>query len=88
MGVGLILICNRFFLKVNSTVIHLPAAVTCLEEALAFLVMHCHVVGIRYPDPLKNLFVFLDDIFETESVSNKSRSAQKLYGVLYKKPDE
>ena len=67
------------------TVIHLPASVTRLEEAFAYLIMYCHVVGIQYPEPLKNVLIFLDYLFETNSPTNKSRSAQKLYGTVYAK---
>ncbi len=75
---GLLVMNNKFYIKIDEKAIHLPSTVTLLQEAVAYLVMFYYILDLNYPEPLKFVFGFFERLFQIENSGSVSYDLKKL----------
>lgn len=77
---GIFVIGDQYYIKIEEVEVQLPRF-TRISEALSYLVMFYYVLDLKYPNPLKTVFIFLEYLFGI-APSCHSEKAKRTSGYL------
>ena len=55
---GVLMIGQKFFVKIDKKAIHFPADVASLEEAVGLSLAYSYILDTKYPEALKFVYLF------------------------------
>ena len=64
---GVLMIGQKFFVKIDKKAIHFPADVASLEEAVGLSLAYSYILDTKYPEALKFVYLFFEHLFRFEN---------------------